>query len=68
MSFPYAVVQFPNEGTYSEIPTSWLTKDSTKCRWPMTKNASFFVKKNNPPEADWLLFDVIVDSYCGKHA
>lgn len=68
MSFPYAVVQFSNEGTYSEIPTSWLTKDSTKCRWPKTKNASFFVKKNITPGANWTLFDVNVECYCGKHA
>ncbi|XP_071581153.1 uncharacterized protein [Temnothorax nylanderi] len=64
MSFPYAVVQFPKEGTYSEIPTSWLTKDCTRCRWPTTKNATFFIKKNSPPEADWLLFDVKVECYC----
>ncbi|XP_071581114.1 uncharacterized protein [Temnothorax nylanderi] len=64
MSFPYAVVQFPKEGTYSEIPTSWLTKDCTQCRWPTTKNATFFIKKNSPPEADWLLFDVKVECYC----
>lgn len=64
MSFPYVVVQFPKEGTYSEIPTSWLTKDCTQCRWPITKNASFFLKKNSPPEADWLLFDVKVECYC----
>lgn len=64
MSFPYAVVQFPQEGTYSEIPTSWLTKDCTQCRWPTTKNATFFLKRNYPPEEDWLLFDVKVECYC----
>ncbi|XP_014477804.1 PREDICTED: uncharacterized protein LOC106746097 isoform X2 [Dinoponera quadriceps] len=64
MSLPYAVVQFPKEGTYSEIPTSWLTKDFTQCRWPTTKNVTFFLKKNNPPKADWLLCDVKVECYC----
>lgn len=68
MSYPYAVVQFPQEGSYSEIPTSWLTKDTTQCRWPTTKNVTFFLKKNSPLQEDWLLFDVKVECYCGKHA
>jgi len=68
MSFPYAVVQFPKEGTYSKIPTSWLTKDATKCKWITVKNASFFVKKKHSTRGR-LLFDVNVEEcYCGKHA
>ncbi|XP_011858065.1 PREDICTED: uncharacterized protein LOC105555651 [Vollenhovia emeryi] len=64
MSFPYAVVLFPQEGTYSEILTSWLTEDNNKCRWPRTRNVTFFLKKNSPPHEDWLLFDVKVQCYC----
>ncbi|XP_039313114.1 uncharacterized protein LOC105203730 isoform X5 [Solenopsis invicta] len=64
MNLPYAVVQFPKEGTYSEIPTSWLTNNFTQCRWPITKNPTIFIKKSSPPEADWLLYDIKVECYC----
>ncbi|XP_039315459.1 uncharacterized protein LOC105198146 isoform X2 [Solenopsis invicta] len=64
MSFPYVVIQFLKEGTYSEIPTLWLTKDFTRCRWPPTKNVNFFIKKNYPPEVDWSYFDVRVECHC----
>lgn len=68
MTYPYAVVLFLQDGTYSEIPSSWLTKDCNQCRWLPAKNAAFLLKKNTPPQADWVLFDVEVECYCGKHA
>ncbi|XP_012542129.1 uncharacterized protein LOC105839990 isoform X2 [Monomorium pharaonis] len=64
MNLPYAIVQFLKEGTYSEIPTLWLTNNLTQCRWPITKNPTIFIKKSSPPKADWLLLDVKVECYC----
>ncbi|XP_036140622.1 uncharacterized protein LOC105834614 isoform X2 [Monomorium pharaonis] len=64
MNFPYVVVQFLREGTFSEIPTSWLTKDFTQCRWPTTKNVTFFIKNNRSPETDWSLLNVKVECHC----
>lgn len=67
MSFPYTVVQFPQEETYSEIPTSWLTKDYTQCRWPKTKNATYFIKKLST-RGGLIIFLCQSGMLCGKYA
>ncbi|CAL8130827.1 unnamed protein product [Orchesella dallaii] len=41
--YTYAVVEFPDEGSCDVIPTSWLTKNNTHCRYP--KLPSFKITK-----------------------
>lgn len=67
MVLPYAVVRFEKEDTYLEIPSLWLLEDKTKCRWPRSKNVTFFIKRSQAPDNDWPIFDVQVECYCGKN-
>jgi len=58
MVLSYAVVRFPKVDSFSEIPSLWLMEDKTKCRWPKSKNVTFFIKRLQAPDNDWPIFDV----------
>ncbi|CAG9763748.1 unnamed protein product [Ceutorhynchus assimilis] len=54
MAKKYAVIYFPAENIYSEIPTSWLTPDKEYCWWPNSINCKSFMTRDEPPdESTW---------------
>lgn len=65
----FAVVYFPTEKIYSEVPVSWLTLDKTQCWWPNSLNPRNRMirgdKPNNPDDdgTTWILYDVKFETY-----
>lgn len=67
--YGYAVIYFPNEDLFSEVPTTWLTSCRTKCWWPNKLDAKPYMKRNEKPnKADWNLHDIRVEEYCSKYS
>lgn len=67
MDKQYAVVHFIEDGTYSEIPSSWVFGEaSDSCYWPNMKNPSNIIKSAVPPNNKWPIFKIKVESYCCK--
>jgi len=74
MAKKFAVVTFPKENdeheTVSEVPSSWLSSNLTKCWWPSVKNANPYIIKQIPPVTNdpkkWSLYPIIFHRYCGK--
>lgn len=64
----FAVIKFLGDGSFSEVPVSWLDHDESSCWWPRCKNPAAFMMKGLLPEPDsgnWFLYDVVVESYAG---
>ncbi|KAI4455158.1 hypothetical protein MML48_9g00000572 [Holotrichia oblita] len=61
----YAVVYFPSDKTYSEIPVNWIQSDSL-CWWPnSTKKAYNLMARNVLPDVDtWNKYDIRIESFC----
>ncbi|KAK4873188.1 hypothetical protein RN001_015217 [Aquatica leii] len=61
----YAVVSFvEKEGSFSEIPTNWLTEENTMCWWPKSKAAaSFMTRKAMPDYSSWTKHRVVVQGF-----
>ncbi|CAL1671795.1 unnamed protein product [Lasius platythorax] len=72
MAKKFAVVTFPKENdeheTVSEVPSSWLSSNLTKCWWPLVKNANPYITKQIPPVTNdpkkWSLYPIIFHRYC----
>ncbi|XP_051159309.1 uncharacterized protein LOC127280394 [Leptopilina boulardi] len=67
----YAIVCFHSNGTYSEVPTSWLIVNgdgSYKCWWPEDdRNIAKQIKqKAEVEESCWTSYDVTLDKYCSR--
>ncbi|CAL1678269.1 unnamed protein product [Lasius platythorax] len=64
----YAVVKFLLDNLYSEIPTSWLTRENNKqlCWWPpRTANTKILIVNCASPNFDtWNKYEVDVIKYC----
>jgi hypothetical protein len=67
----FSVVKFTEENSVGITPTSWLTSNSSKCKWPdyppgseRLKNA---IKKGKTPESDWIECPVKVLKQYGKY-
>lgn len=62
----YAVVHFIKSNDYSEIPSSWLTKEKNKCWWPKVKNVSQYINHSVTPDpTTWEIYDVEVEGFYG---
>lgn len=62
----YAVVHFIQDDEYSEIPSSWLTKEKDRCWWPNVKNISQYVNRCIAPDpTTWGIYDVEVEGFYG---
>lgn len=65
-SKPYAVVYFPKDDMYSEIPTEWLLGDKS-CWWPKSINAKKFIEKKCQPNPDsWDVHSIQIEGYSCK--
>lgn len=63
---PYAVVYFPTEDMYSEIPTSWLLNDEA-CYWPRSLNAHKLMQKGVEPDTKtWEVHQLRIEDYSGE--
>ncbi|XP_063919400.1 uncharacterized protein LOC135134607 [Zophobas morio] len=47
----YAVVRF-EDGSVSEVPVIWLSKDRKTCWWPSTKNSTHYIYNNKQPNKE----------------
>ncbi|CAG9773410.1 unnamed protein product [Ceutorhynchus assimilis] len=64
MEKKFAVIYFPAENIYSEVPTSWLAPDRKHCWWPNSINAKpFMVRGELPDESVWVLHEVKLEAY-----
>ena len=63
----YAVVRFKN-GSVSEVPVIWLSKDRKTCWWPSTKNSTHYIYNNKQPNKEtWKRSPVAkIEGYFGK--
>ena len=55
----YLVVEFPNERTVEAVPSTWVNEEGTLCHWPEKTGAgglTNLVKKNCPPQDDWMVY------------
>jgi len=66
----YAVVQFLDTDTYSEIPATWLIKkkNGSQCWWPSrTANCPQMIATCASPDfKTWDCYDVDIIKFCSK--
>jgi len=68
MEKKFAVIYFPSENMYSEIPTSWLTPDKGHCWWPNSINARAYMVKNEPlDKSNWKVHKINFEGYACKY-
>lgn len=67
----YAVVKFINDEdtadeVVSEIPTAWLIKENTFCKWPPEKFVAIYINKGVQPQDHWKEYAVEVECFCSE--
>ncbi|XP_039302556.1 bromodomain-containing protein DDB_G0270170-like isoform X3 [Solenopsis invicta] len=65
-NYNYAVVQFPADQTYSEIPITWLKEDDSQCWWPpRTSNCLQMIANCESPDyKTWATYKINVVKLC----
>ncbi|XP_039314166.1 uncharacterized protein LOC105204764 isoform X4 [Solenopsis invicta] len=65
-NYNYAVVQFPADQTYSEIPITWLKEDDSQCWWPpRTSNCPQMIANCESPDyKTWATYKINVVKLC----
>lgn len=71
--YPYAVVHFLSEDSFSEVPTNWILESNSTsgeeakfCWWPATKNVSTLIENRTQPEKTWAKYNIEILKYCCK--
>lgn len=55
----WTVVKFLQEDTVEVVPCKWINYSNSTCSWPPTSSkVPLFIKKNEDPVDNWLIYDI----------